>query len=870
MLFLFSEIGEEQIRVAGSKAANLCRMSREGLPVPPGAVLAPEAFDAFLEAHKASLGPQLAEFQQAGSSEKQMLVVGKAIFDEIRSLSVPETILGPADTYREQLAAEGFEGIAVRSSGNMEDTADASFAGQYETVLNVKSRAQLEKALLECWASAFNERVLTYCLRKELDPNKIRLSVILQAMVPAETAGVLFSVDPMKGRDTVMVIEAVQGLGEALVQGTVTPDTFHYDWYQEKLIHANYGEQDRGLFPKPDGEIEWKLVTGRSLAKNDPSFLNLVDLSLKAQVQYGYPVDLEWAIFQGKVFLLQARPITSIRFEVDQDWTNADFKDGGISSTIATPYMWSLYREVFSTTMPHFLKQVHIYPDYEPSSWATWFLGYPYWNLAAVKNGAKKIPGFIERKFDEDLGIEPDYSDEGHVTRFTPASLFRGIKILLATERSIKKREAVSKGIIDDYSQLFNNYKNGDWVVAKDKEFLTLLTKAWKEHYIRLECTYFYTIYDNSNATTFYHEALEKYNKKAKEKVQPLKLIGGLEQLSHMRPVYALWELRSRILQNTEAAQFYQQEPTASIVSKYQANQSFPFSDELKAYLEQFPHHSLRELDILVPHWEEDPTQVIESLKSLLSQSEDHTPALQNSRQHKLYQAERAKIKSKSLLKKLETHRKMLWWREEMRDQSTRMYYWLRKLGLEAGRRLVKKGVLEQVEDFFFLEYEEALSLFAGKDQEKWVKQIQKNRIYYQSFRNWEKPNEIWAGERREVVAESEGAHLLRGIGCSSGNKEAVISVVEDIFHVDELVEGTILVTKFTDPAWTPVFARISGLITETGGMLSHGAVVSREYGIPAVLAVKGATTRLKSGMKVEINGDQGVIKIIKEEGNEG
>ena len=426
MLFAFSEIKENQLQAAGSKAANLCRMSREGLPVPPGAVLTVEAFDLFKEANQGVLGSLFQTFQKAADEPNMLKETGKQLFERIQACEIPGKVLETVDTYRKELASQGFSAIAVRSSGNLEDTTDASFAGQYETILNVKTREQLSKALLACWASAYNERVLTYCLRKKLDPNQIRLSVVLQAMVPADASGVLFTVDPMTGRDTVMIIEAVKGLGEALVQGAVTPDITHFDWYKEEVIHAQWGEQTKGLFPAANGEIEWKPVTSKSPAISEAQAGKLSELALKAQMHYGFPQDLEWALLRGEFYLLQARPITSIRFEVDQDWTNADFKDGGISSTITTPYMWSLYRRIFSTTMPTFLRQVHIYPDYEPEKWATWFFGYPYWNISAVKNGAKKIPGFVERKFDEDLGIEPDYPGDGHKTRFTPASLIPG------------------------------------------------------------------------------------------------------------------------------------------------------------------------------------------------------------------------------------------------------------------------------------------------------------------------------------------------------------------------------------------------------------------------------------------------------------
>jgi pyruvate,water dikinase len=187
----------------------------------------------------------------------------------------------------------------------------------------------------------------------------------------------------------------------------------------------------------------------------------------------------------------------------------------------------------------------------------------------------------------------------------------------------------------------------------------------------------------------------------------------------------------------------------------------------------------------------------------------------------------------------------------------------LRRITQELGRRLVAEGILSKKDDLYFLSFKEALDFFAGNNEDHYKKQIQKNKAYYNSFRNFEKPNEIIPNQGPWEKRQYSETNSFRGIACSPGVIEGEVSVVISIDKLDQLRTETILVTKFTDTGWTPVFSKIAGLITETGGLLSHGAIVSREFGIPAVLAVSGITEQLKSGMRVRLNGDTGQVTVL-------
>ncbi len=761
-----------------------------------------------------------------------------------------------------QLQASGYVSVAIRSSANKEDSLGHSFAGQFESYLNIRHVDDAVVAIKKCWASLYGEKVLAYCRNKHLPHADIKLSVIIQGMVDSASSGVVFTANPLTGKDTQMVIEAVKGLGEALVQGSVMPDMYASDWYQNKIEIKRSGEQHQYLqYANLGSGLEWKQLQAEEPVLNESQISALTSECLKVQAYYGQPLDIEWAFANGNFFILQARPLTSIQFDTENDWTNADLKDGGISSSITTPMMYSLYEFIFESTMPAYFKELHIFPKKPFKKWFSSWFGYSYWNMEAAKEGAKQIPGFIERNFDRSLGIEPDYEGKGHVTRFTPASILRGIRILLATNNSIRQRESVCRQTIVNIDVYFKELDAMEQQQMDTGALLKQFDDMVRNKYLLMEGMYFYTIYDNSNAATFCQEAVDKLNKKSSKKIQYLNLVAGLSNLSHLRPSYELWELSRKLRKDQNAVTYYTQHTVDDISRQVLSDLDFPFKAEVWQFIQKYAHHSLRELDLTVPNWDEDPAQAIDMLKAFLKMEDDMSPLEHNKKQVDIFHKELSGIKNKGLHKKVETHRQLLWWREEMRDHSSRFYARLRKILLLIGQRLQAEGKFSQADDVFFLEFGQLLKMetFNYKDI------IKKNRMFHQSFRHFNKPNEILRKQGGSINKQELDVNgLYHGIAGSGGIISGRAVNIESIYEADSINEGDILVTKFTDPAWTPYFSRIAGLVTETGGMLSHGAVVSREYGNPAVLAVKQACAIIRSGDIIEVDGYAGTVKMIK------
>ena len=708
--------------------------------------------------------------------------------------------------------------VAVRSSCSLEDMSGASFAGLYETFLNVNSNDDLKKKIEECFESIKSERVQDYLKVKGIKASfaDLKMSVLVQKMIDPLIAGVLFTLNPKNGFEEEFYLEFCEGVGERLVSGHVTPSSCSFNIQTNKIVESSINQ-------------EKTIIEQRAL-------IELIDQAKKIQAFFGSPQDIEWAIDKnGSLHILQSRPITSVVFRNDvPELTNADLKDGGISARVCTPLMFSAYRNALQFSMGDYFRRINLIKNPDDIHWIYSYYGRVYWNAEAVKEGLKLIPGFNEFDFDRDLGIQKDYGDKGPTkTPFNLSSLVGALPIIIGLYREFRDCEIMIHQFRDSFNQKDEVLKDKLKVLSRlnDADFYSWMNEVIQFQLIT-ERNYFRTIYNNSNFQSEFKTKLKKM--KAYQEGDEIELMSSLEGVAHLNVQEDLEEL-------TKISDFYGFDSQTYYASR-------------EKFLKKHYHHGPAELDLTVARWGERKDWVDDLVKSF-HKSIKHS------------QSELEKTKSRLtrglhflseyfFLQALERSRNFLKMREEMRSFSTRAYYLLRLGIIEFGRR---NGLNDL--DVFMFDLNEIGSYSRGEI--KALPSIENRILHYRGYRSFVSPNEFGGQILQKRDQDVSGG--LRGLGCSAGEKIGRARIILDIHNTHHLTKDDILVTLFTDPGWTPVLARVGGVITEVGGLLSHAAVTGREYGIPAILNLTKATQHIPDGSLIRINGKSGTVEILEE-----
>ena len=848
-------VGPADVASVGGKAAGLGALIAAGLPVPDGVVVPAGACHALLAG--AGLADAPGELARRSSAPPSADEAGwlAAVRGRVRAAPVPP---GLARGLREALGAalDGGAPLAVRSSGTLEDLAHASFAGQYDSVVGVRGEAALHDALRACVASLFGDRLVAYLrARGGGDGHVPRMAVVVQRFVDPTVAGVLFTVNPLTGREEETVIEAVLGLGEALVSGRAAADRIVVAAADRRILERRTGTQAARARLGPGGVCTEPLAPeeGARPKLGDEEALALAELGARAQEHLGRPLDLEWVLADGELHLVQARPITRLHFAADLgEWTTADFRDGGVSADVCSPLMWSLYELAFDRSMPAYLRSLGLLGDDHRAKWSRMFFARPYWNVAEAKAAVLPLPGFVERNFDVDLGIVPTYEGPGRTTAVTIRSLARALPVLARLRRGYRRRLAANARFVDAFparAARFDLDPAALGALAPDA-----FAQGWRALveglFLDTETGYFETIYNTSNAKLEFSVAFARAN--AREGgLDYGKLVGGLTDLSHLRPVRDLHRLLGRIREEGRALRH----------------------EDVEAFARRWPHRGRRELDLRVPRWPEDLPFVRATMERALAtwRAEDD-PDLAARAQRAVFEAERARALAAlarrpwaraAFQRRLGRLRRLTWWREEMRDRSSRVYALSRRWALEAGRRLSAAGALPAADDVFLLRREEVAAALEGALLPDEVRSLARaGARLVRSFRNFQNPNEIGARHDWAEVEPAPGATALRGTPCAPGRGRGRTRVARSIEEAQAIRPGEVLVAPFTDPGWTALFPRLAAVVTETGGLLSHAAVIAREYGIPAVLGVPDVTRRVRDGSTLLVDGGRGTVEV--------
>ena len=828
---------KEKINNAGNKAKFLIELKNNNFNVPDGFVVDSDTYSEEISNNKLDkeITKCLNRLNKENISEISKEII--TLFDSFKfsnnTISEIEELLSESKLY------------AVRSSGTKEDLDNYSFAGQYQTFLNVKKEDVLNK-IIGCYKSMFSEVILSYFINNNISTDCLKMSVIVQEMVSSEYSGICFTVDPISGNDKTMLIEIGEGLGENIVSGQNKPEQYYFNWYENKCE-----------IPKNNHYIDEKL-------------LRKISIEFSKIMQYfGYPCDIEFAIVKNEMYILQARKITKIEYQGYKDlWSTADFKDGGVSATICTPYMWSLYEYIWEYTLRKFILDSKILKDKDLNKkLGDMFYARCYWNLSVVKKAMSQVVGYKEREFDSEYGIKMNYEGDGETTKLTLKSIKDIIRMAIAQKKILNTRNKNAEKYKADLLDKYYNYKNN-----YDRQQINDIKKSWyeltHEDYLQSESTYFWQIFINTIHQSLYKDGLLKYVSES----EYLTLLGSIEDISHLLPFYDMWDISRKIRNNNDIFKYWQEKEIEEIIKDIDSETRREDFNDIRNLIKNYGYHSDKELDVTYKCYYEDITPFINTLKDMVLLEDKYSPAQDKKQGKEAYEKILENIKTKvssKKYKKIQTKvlnmRKMLWWREEFRDVSTRFYYLIRVYTIELAKLFVQDKIIENIDDIWFLKVGDIWDYIDSRITNKDIKEIiQKNKLYYNSYRNYMSENEIGQnlGANNE---EKNNENAIKGLGANNGKVVGTARVIETFDEIDRLQKNDILVTKFTDTGWTPKFAILSGIVTEYGGILCHAAIVSREYGIPAIVSCHEALTKIKDGQKIMIDGATGIIKIVEE-----
>ena len=882
ILFL-AEIGDDDAPHVGSKALRLAQMARAGLPVPPGFCITTDAYRAFLESHV----PPGAEPDPAALREAEVdPAVARAVEKACAALIPGMKALPP---------------LAVRSSATAEDLSEASFAGQYDTILNIVAGegpdglAPLLAAVRACWAAPWSERARAYAARHGLDPRQVHMAVLVQLQIPAEAAGVLFSLNPLTGREEEMLIEAVWGLGEPLVAGEVTPDRYVVDPYNRRVLRREPVDHPAMCVPAPEGGTREVPIPpelrGRPVLEDD-QLLELAELGYRVQALYGTPQDVEWALADGRFYLLQTRPLTTFQFDPEMgQWTSANYRE--VLPGFASPLSLSLSLEIeYGRALAGMFRDLKMGEAPPGTVWGRPFFGRPYWNVGVVKRFAALIPGFKERTFDATVGIDPTYDGDGLTTPWTLRTVLRALPVLFALNKRYETCWREAAAFADHFRRVEEPEVDAvDPAALTDGELVEWVRRMADLHQRTNHVAITVSLLA-AQAQDEFTPMLARLNRglPPEEAIPFGDLIAGVGEangLSHIvgtaQPTLELWALAHRAQADPSVASAVVEGDSEHIPQRLRATPAGrAFWTDVEDFIRRHRYMGRVDEDLAQPRWDEDPSFVLATLQAYVraigegDASQDLARQVAMQRERTQAAEERAMallsrgwrrlwpFSRRSFRRHLERVRRYVWWREEMRVVASMAFYHCRRFFLELGRRWAAAGWLKEPDEIFLLRWQEIEAALDGRIGPEELRQaIDRYLRLRTAYRNFEPPNVIGHGVRWEV-AQARGRSHLEGTPCSSGQAVGPARVVHSLEEARALRKGEILVAPYTNPGWTPLFNLAAGLVIEAGGLLSHGAVVAREYGIPAVIGVEGATRTLRTGQRIAVDGARGTVDVLE------
>jgi phosphoenolpyruvate synthase/pyruvate phosphate dikinase len=855
------EIDQTQVAVGGGKGAHLGELSRiEGIRVPAGFCVTTDAFQRVVQ-DAPSIDDQLDRLSRLNPDDREAIgTCSTEIRRTLEEIAIPDDVAAAITGALARLDERA--AYAVRSSATAEDLPGASFAGQQDTYLNVVGPAAILRHVSRCWASLFTERAVTYRLRNGFGHRKVHMAVVVQQMVFPQAAGVLFTADPATSNRKVACVEASFGLGEALVSGLVNADI--YQVRDGEIVARAIATKKLAIHALPDGGTREQAIEParqEQPALTDEQVVRLVRLGRRIEAHFGRPQDIEWCLADDGFQIVQSRPITTL-FPIPEtgDQDNHVYISVG-HQQMMTDAMKPLGLSLWQLTTPRPMAEAggRLFVD------VTTILASP-----ATRDGFLEVAGKSDPLIGDALrtvldrdGFLPALPDEGPgapIPGVAPATIETDPAVVTELIESNQASVAALKRDI--------RAKSGpellDFILADIQELKRVLFDPRSSQVIMA----------GMQTTWWLNERLQEW----------LGEKNAADVLSQSVAHNVTSEMGLALLDVADVIRPYPE----VVAFLHDAGDDEDFLDELatlaggpeardaiRAYLDSYGMRCVGEIDITRPRWSERPATL---LPMILTNIKNFEPGAGERRfergrqeawnkEQELLERLRAlpdgEQKAEETKRMIDRVRTFIGYREYPKYGMVSRYFVYKQALLDEAERLVRAGVLGEKEDIFFLRFQELQEVVRTKQVDDEL--VRRRKDAFRSYQALTPPRvltsdgEAVAGAYRR---DDLPAGALVGLPVSAGTVEGRARVILDMAEAD-LEPGDILVTAHTDPSWSPLFVAIAGLVTEVGGLMTHGAVIAREYGLPAVVGVEHATRLIKDGQRIRVNGTDGYIEVL-------
>ncbi len=864
----FREIDKTKQMVVGGKGMNLGECSRiDGILVPEGFCVTTEAFKRVIgendELHQ--LLDQLAV--QKVDERKRISEISRKIRDLIEGIEIDKGIEEDIDRC---LLTFGFEhAYAVRSSATAEDLPFASFAGQQDTYLNIKGKDAILQHISKCWASLFTDRAVVYRMQNGFDHREVYLSVVIQRMIFPQASGILFTADPVSSNRKVLSIDASFGLGEALVSGLVSAD--NYKVQEGRIVEKKISTKKLAIYARKEGgTVEKEIEPGQQVLStlSDEQVLELERVGRKLEAHFGCPQDIEWCLVDDTFYIVQSRPITTL-YPIPEanDQENHVYVSVG-HQQMMTDAMKPLGLSFWLLTTP------------APMRKAGGRLFVDVTHMVASSDSRNMLV--------EAMGQHDPLMKNALINIIERGDFIKSLPNDKQEQSSGKSNKSVSSA--DSRAQIENDPKIVSDLIKRSQTSIEELkqniqTKSGSDlfDFILEDIQILKKILFDPQSSAVFMAAIdasswinEKMNKWLGEK-------NAADTLSQSVPNNITSEMGLALLDVADVIR-----PYPGVIDYLQQVKDDNFMDELVKfdggqetqdaiydYLGKYGMRCTGEIDITKTRWSEKPTTLVPVILSNIKNFEPNASnrKFEQGRQEalkkeqeildRLKQLPDGEQKAKETKRMISLIRNFIGYREYPKYGMVNRYFVYKQALLKEAEQLVQTNVIHEKEDIYYLTFVELQEVVRTNKLD--YQMISKRKDEYKLYEKLTPPRVI-TSDGEIIVGEYKRGNLMAeaivGLPVSSGVIEGRARVILNMEDAN-LEDGDILVTTFTDPSWTPLFVSIKGLVTEVGGLMTHGAVIAREYGLPAVVGVVNATKLIKDGQRIRVNGTEGYIEIL-------